>query len=167
VVVLTGAPRVESIVRSEDFSGLTGEEKQGERSRAVRSFVGQISAEAKQSALGQQNPSEGSGIVDGIDLLADGGKCDSVLALSDGLETAAFHTEHAGLDDPAARQRLVRHLRARGLIPELDGAPLSLPLGGVLPQGTNIPEETLAGLRSFWQLYAEAAGTELEWRVEG
>lgn len=166
-VVLTGKPGVEAIVRSEDFSDLTGEEEQGERSRAVRSFTARIADEAQQSLRGGENPTEGSGIVNGLNLLGGYGDCDSVLALSDGLETAAFHTEHAELEDPSARRQLVDRLRVRGLVPDLGGAALSFPLGGVLPQGTNIPAPVLAGLQSFWREYAHAADATLEWRGEG
>jgi hypothetical protein len=165
-IVLTGAPKVEAIVRSEDFSDLTGEEQQGERSRAVSTFTGRVASEARQSLLGRQDPTRGSGIVDGIDLLAEQGGCDSVVALSDGLETSAFHAEHADLGNSAARRRLVERLGKQGLVPALGGDVIFFPLGGVLPQGTNIPAAVLDGLRSFWQEYAVAAGASLAWRGE-
>lgn len=166
-VVVTGDPSVEAVPVSEDFSGLTGDEKEGERERKVRQFTADVESEVTSSALGVDNPSGGSGIVAGVALLAEHTNCDSVLALSDGLETDAFASKTAGVGDPANRARILRRLEGERLVPELDGKTLLFPFGGTLPQGTAIPPETLAGVRSFWDEYAEATGMALAWRSEG
>jgi hypothetical protein len=167
-LVVTGDPRVEAIPIKAEFADLTGTEKETDRGEAVRRLVGEVDDDVRESSLGRENPAEGSGIVGGIDLLGDGGDCDSVLVLSDGLETEAFATQHAGVADRASRQRILRRLEARGLVPDLPGVALAFPFGGVLPQGTGeeLTEEVLAGLRAFWAEYARAAAANLSWRAD-
>ncbi len=165
-LVITGDPRVESIPEEADFADLTGVEKEGQRSSAIRLLLDEVDSEMRASALGGENPSSGSGIIGGIDLLGDRGDCDSITALSDGLETAAFHAGNEGVVSVGGRERIVQRLQANGLVPDLNGIDLAFPLGGVLPQGTDMSPANLVGVREFWSLYAETAGTTLIWRVE-
>jgi hypothetical protein len=165
-LVATGDPNVEAIPVRTDFSDDAGVEKQPQRMAALRGFLAEIESKVHNSDLGRENPSFGSGIVGGIALLGEQRECDSVTALSDGLETGAFHSAHTDIASAADRRRLIQRLRRQELIPRLDGVELSFPDGGVLPQGINLPAATLRGLLEFWALYAREAGASFSWRVE-
>lgn len=164
VVITTGDPLVESdIEKSIDFGGLTELDQTSERNAAVDEFARQVNRNVRLAVSGVTNPSPGSGIIAAIALLAGQG-CASIEMLSDGLEAADVHMKQDDIVTSSGRNQLLDRLDAQGRLPDLESIDLHFPLGGYLPQGTDISKERLDAVPRFWEAYAQRANASLSWR---
>lgn len=164
-MVAVGDPSVEANPRTADFSDLTGVERESDRQAAIDGFITDLQTDLQAAAAGTQNPTPGSGIVKAINVLADAGRCDQVVALADGLENSSFRVSEEPIETEAGRASVIDRLDARGEIPDLEGAELSFPFGGFLPQGTTLDDRKLRALPLIWDDFADAAGAGFSWRT--
>lgn len=163
-IVVKGDPRVEARVLDADFDGLGGFEAAGDRAIAVGKFIDALGNDVDEALVDIRNPSKGSGVIGGLDVLDNRG-CRSIVVLSDALERSSdVDLRMDDIASPAARRSLIERLERRGAMPSLDGAELSLPFGGRRRANGSVWEERIQYVEPFWTEFAEAAGADLAWR---
>lgn len=156
--VVAGNPLVQSSVQEQSFKGLTGSENTADRAAAVDEFTDGVEDRIPGVSSIKPRSKHGSGVLAAISLLAEGGSCETMTVLSDGLESAdaIFPRDLRTAGGSAA---VIASLKRRELIPELAGADLRFPYGGYVPQSRHLTSDDVLLLKQFWTEYAAASGS--------
>ncbi|NLT07366.1 MAG: hypothetical protein GXY03_13805 [Solirubrobacterales bacterium] len=163
-LVVKGDARVEARPIRADFGDVAGFEKSGERSIAVGDFLDEVDDDADESLSDVRNPTKGSNIIGGLDVLGDL-DCATVIVLSDGIERS--RDVDMRIDEIATavdRRALIETIERRHGLPDLDGADLHFPFGGRRRANGPVWTDRIRYVEPFWAEFAEATGANLIWR---
>lgn len=130
--------------------------------QALKQNVDRVTAQFA-SILEDPGPARGSALIEGAYVggsnLQEG---DTLLILTDGIENSnAFGDMHELDLTPAGVERLLDRVEAAGMMPDLRGQKLVMPMLLVHRDGIGMTAEKLAQVRQFWRAYAERAGTQI------
>jgi hypothetical protein len=159
-----GSPKVESVPIETSFAGLTDLQRRGVIRDAVKKFDDE--ALALQGGDGAGKLQAGSGIVDALDKINDGERCDGGLtALTDALERRAFDVYHSKYLTRSGRADVLDAMKDANSIPKLNGIAVSMPYGGTTPDGSVISKDParVSALHPMFDAIVRAGGGTLNW----
>jgi hypothetical protein len=163
IVVGAGQPMTEATPDSQDFSDTKGVENQALRQVRVDALLARVRRAIETAgAYDTKGGNAGSGIIAGITLVARDG-CTSVVAYTDGLETADVDVYHDDILTVTGREALLDHLASVGMIATLDVAEVDLPFLGYVPSGSSLSKERKAALPAFYAAWIRRSGGTPTW----
>lgn len=166
ILVGTGAPLTESLVRVAAFDDLTSPEQQPDRDARLADLVAQAEDDAIDADLGIGSPSRGSSIAAGMTQLAVNGACakGTLVAYTDGLQTVTISVYRDDIESVAGRADLVQRLRAAGAVADLGGADVEMPFGGLVKAGSILGASRKPALDDLFREWtSESGGGSFTW----
>jgi hypothetical protein len=164
ILPFAGSPKSESYPILGMFDQVPENARRREMSRVLHTVDDEVLDLKSGGPQNRRQP--GSGILEALDKTVQGSGCNGGLeALTDGLEGRDFDVYHADFVTNTGLKDLVDKLNDSHALPNLGDITVSMPYGGVVPQGSVIARDPhrIAALQPLFVRIIEESGGHLKW----